>query len=659
MASPKPNLNPVDRIIGFFNPAAGLRRHGARQVLDSINARAHDDSAPNRNRKFYKDRLSPNQIVLQGAAALMAQARHMERNNDIARGILRTMTNNIVGPNGIGIEPQPRRRDGSIHEEYAAALRAAHLEWRKAPEVTGLHTDASMQRLLCRTWLRDGEVFLQELVGTVPGLTHASAVPYSVEMFEADLVPMTFDEGTRIKQGVERNAWGRPIAYYSYKGNPLEGMVPLGFGAQDLKRIPAASVIHVALRDRIGQMRGITEFASIIGRLEDIKDYEDSERIAAKVAAALTAYVKKTNPEGYDPNGTAVDDQGKPIGRDLRLQPGMIIDGLAVGEEIGLIDSTRPNPNVVTFRQGQLRAVAAGVGASYSSIARDYNGTYSAQRQELVEQWINYASLTDAFTGLCIQPGWASFVQAAHISGVVPIPKDVQPGTQDDALFVAQAMPWIDPMKEAQAMIELTKAGFASEVESIRRRGKNPREVLEQIKQWRKEVKREDLIFSSDHANEKGVNPAPPAPDANGQATANAAASAAAQQHAITSMAAGVMAMASREQSPAPVNIELRTTDIESSVKSAINTMAQAHADHIKNISSEMPINITMPEMPININMPEAPAAVVNLTVEPTPVTVNAPAAQVVVNNAHPASAVQTVQRDENDEIISTTTVYQ
>jgi len=500
------DLNIVDRLVGYISPAAGLRRLGARNAYDKIRAyAAHEAASPSNSRKFYRDRLGPNQIVQQGAGALMAQARHIQRNNDIGRGIIRTMTNNIVGPSGIGIEPQPRRKDGSIHEEYAAALRHAHREWRAAPEVTGLHTDAAMQRLTVSTWIRDGESFAQELIGLTPGLTHASRVPYSLELFEADLCPMGFDQGERIRQGIERNAWGRPIAYHVYRGNPLDGASAISLSTQDLKRISADRVIHVALRDRIGQMRGITEFASIIARLEDIKDYEDSERIAAKVAAALTAYVKKNSPDGYDPASVPVsqrDSDGNPLGRDLRLTPGMIIDGLQVGEEIGLIDSNRPNPNVVTFRQGQLRATAAGVGASYSSIARDYNGTYSAQRQELVEQWINYATLTDAFTGMWVKPVWDGFVQAAHLSGVVKTPPDVMPGTENDALFVAQAMPWIDPMKEAQALVVLTKAGFMSEVEAIRKGGRNPRDVLEQIIQWRKEAARAELILSSDAAND-------------------------------------------------------------------------------------------------------------------------------------------------------------
>jgi len=506
---PKHQPTLIDRVIGYLSPVAGLKRIGARHALNHISAyNAYESATPSRSRKFYYDRLSPNQIVQRSAPAIMAQARHMERNSDIARGILRTMTNNIVGPAGIGIEPQPRRKDGSIHEEYAAALRSAHRTWRAAPEVTGLHTDASMQRLCARTWLRDGEVFAQEIIGPMPGLVHASAVPYSLEMFEADLVPLTLDQGDRIRQGIERNAWGRPIAYYSYRGNPLDGTTPNSYSLQDLKRISADRVIHVALRDRIGQVRGVSEFASVIARLEDIKDYEDSERIAAKVAAALTAYVKKTNPDGYDTTTAATDEYGNPIARDLRLTPGMIIDGLAVGEEIGLIDSNRPNPNVVTFRQGQLRAVAAGVGASYSSIARDYNGTYSAQRQELVEQWINYAALTDAFTGLFVKPCWDGFVEAAALSGAVPKPKDVLPGTENDALFIAQAMPWIDPMKEAEALVVLTQAGFTSEVEAIRKGGRNPRDVLEQIVQWRKEVARAGLVLSSDAANQNTGTPA-------------------------------------------------------------------------------------------------------------------------------------------------------
>lgn len=489
-------LNIVDRAVAFFNPRAGLERAGARRALAYYEA-----AKPSKQRKTRRDTQSPQQLVASSATTLRAQARHLERNHDIARGILRTLVNNIVGPNGIGIEPQPRTANGEIHEAYAAALRDAWRDWCITPEVTHVHHWSRLQRLMARVWLRDGEIFGQMLTGAVPKLDHGTRVPFSLEMFEPDLVPMDYGDGDRIFNGIQRNGWGRPTGIYAYRANPLDAAVMPR--ASDLKLIPMENVLHLAAIDRLGQLRGVSEFASVISRLDDIKDYEESERIAAKIAAALTAYVKRGSPEHYEPpEPSEKDSDGNPLPRDLRIAPGMIIDSLAMGEEIGLIDSSRPNPNLVTFREGQLRATAAGIGASYSSISRNYNGTYSSQRQELVEQWVNYAVLTDEFVGQTIQPVWQRFVLAAHLSGVARRPREVVEETADDALYVAQQMPWIDPLKEAKSWVELNRAGHASEVEAIRKRGGNPRDVIEQISSFRKAAKDKGLVFSSDAAND-------------------------------------------------------------------------------------------------------------------------------------------------------------
>lgn len=492
-STPKIQLNLLDRIVSAIAPNAGLRRLHARHVLNQYEA-----AKPSRLRKSARDNRSPDAQVQQGAVVLRGLARNLEQNHDIARGALRTMVNNVIGPGGIGIEPQPRRRDGSIHEEYALALREGWRNWCLNPEVTQKHHWAKVQRLVCNTWFRDGECFSQRLKGTVPTLDHATRVPYSLELMEPDLVPMDlFDESKGIQQGIERNTWGRATGYWCYKAFP-DGL-SWSKRNYDVKRIAAANMHHIASVDRIGQIRGVSIFASVITRLEDIKDYEESERIAAKVAASLTAYVKRGGPENYGDINPAAPESGG--ARHIGMSPGMIIENLNPGEEIGMIDSNRPNPNLITFRSGQLRAAVAGIGASYSSVARDYNGTYSAQRQELVEQWINYAVLTDDFVGQYVQPVWQDFVEIAHISGVIKAPKDVDPDTMDDALFVGQSMPWIDPLKEALAWTALVQAGFASEVEVMRKRGANPRDVLEQINAHRTATGKMGLYFSSDFAN--------------------------------------------------------------------------------------------------------------------------------------------------------------
>lgn len=487
-------MNPFDALVAWFHPVAALRRQAARRAMASYEA-----ASPGRLRKFYRERHSPNKLVEQSAPALRAQARHLCRNHDLARGALRVLVNNVVGPAGIGIEPQPRRRDGTIHDEYAGALRNAWRDWTLCPEVTRRLTWAKTQRTMARTWIRDGEALAQQLAGPVPMLDHGTRVPYSLELLEPDLLPLEYSDGGRITQGVERNAWGRAVAYHLLRAHPFDTGIMIR--AENLKRVPADMMLHLAELERIGQVRGVSEFASVITRLEDIKDYEESERVAAKIAAMMTGYVKRGNADLFDPTRQEKDEQGNVKPREIALEPGMIFDGLGVGEDVGIIDSQRPNPNLVTFRQGQLRAVAAGLGASYSSVSRDYNGTWSAQRQELVEQWVHYAVLTDDFTGMFVRPVWERFVAVADLSGVVPMPADLQEGSADDALFVGQSMPWIDPIKEATAWRMLTQDGFASEVEVMRRRGVNPRDVLEQIDAWRKDVKSRGLVLTSDAAH--------------------------------------------------------------------------------------------------------------------------------------------------------------
>lgn len=477
-------MNAIDRLIAYLAPTAALRRRAARAVL------AHYEAAePSRLRQFHRERGSQNEIVQRGAVGVRAQARHLARNHDLARGALRVMVNNIVGPKGVGVDPQPRMADGSIHQEYARQLLEAWRDWKRRPEVTQRFPWTRLQRSLAWSWLRDGEVFGQMITGTRPDLDHGTRVPFSIEAFEADWVPMDLnDESRGIVQGIERNAWGKPRAIHVIRQPANRMGLPY---SQNTVRIPWERMLHIATLDHIGQVRGVSEFASVITRLEDIRDYENSERVAAKIAAMLTAFIRKGAPDTYAPQ-----EQDSPP-RQINLSAGTIIDDLGPGEEIGLVDSKRPNPNLITFRQGQLRAVAAGLGASYSSVSRDYNGTYSAQRQELVEQWVHYACLTDDMVGELQQPVWEEFVRACHLSRVVPIPSDVVPGTEDDAMYIAAAMPWIDPVREATAWQILIDQGLASEVEAIRRRGQNPLDVLEQIKQFRDRAAELGVQFSA------------------------------------------------------------------------------------------------------------------------------------------------------------------
>jgi lambda family phage portal protein len=336
----------------------------------------------------------------------------------------------------------------------------------------------------------------KNLTGFIPSLDHGTEVKFTLEMLESDMCPLIYDDPAhRIVQGIQRNGWGKPINYYLYRQHPGDLNV-FTAKALDLTPVSADRINHLRVRERITQLRGISVFTSVMTRLDDIKDYEESERIAAKIAASMAAFIKKGQPDMYEPNsdGTA---------RSLRFSPGMVFDDLSPGEEIGMIDTNRPNPQLIEYRKGQLRAVAAGTGVNYSTIARDYDGSYSSQRQELVEGWANYQVLTSEFTSGLVQPVWETFVKMAIIDGLVKVPADIDPLSLDDALFIGPSMPWIDPLKEIKGNSEGERAGYIAGPEIIRKRGGNPRDVLEQEARWRRQLKTAGLVSSSDPANDK------------------------------------------------------------------------------------------------------------------------------------------------------------
>lgn len=495
-----PSLNPLDRLIAAISPGWGVSRLRHRATLAYYEA-----VKTSRLRRARTKDGTGDAAVAGNAQKLRAYARDLERNHDISRGALNRLVQNVVGPAGIQIEPQPRTKSGEIHDAFARQILTLWRDWSRRPEVTWQHDWPSAQRMLCRAWVRDGEAFAQLLAGPVASLDHGTAVPLSLELFESDSVPLDYsDEGKGIVQGVERNAWGRSVAFHLYKTDPSKTYRLIT--AADLKRIPSERMLHVKLIDRMLQARGVSIFASVIARLDDIKDYEESERIAAKVAASMAAYIKKGVPDQY---AQATDENGEPVARNMKFRPGVIIDDLQPGEEIGMIDSKRPNPELVNFRNGQLRAAAAGMDVSYSSFARDYNGTYSAQRQELVEQWAAYSTLSAEFGSRMVLPVYERFLMAASAAGLLKPPADLDIVSLDDAILVGPQMPWIDPLKEALAWQELEAAGYASGPEIVRRRGQNPRDVVEQEANWQKLRQEKGLAMQPGQVDPVQLNNAP------------------------------------------------------------------------------------------------------------------------------------------------------
>lgn len=489
-------MNNIDKIIAPLFPGWAASRLRARHMVSAY-ARAYEAAKPGRLHKKRTDRGNGDSAVLEAGDSLRMQARHLDENHDLAKGVLNTLVNNIIGV-GIRVEPQVKDRQGNYIAEFGNKLLELFRDWSMLPEVTGeLHWHA-VQRMACRSWLRDGEMIAQLLEGDIAGLDHGTRVPFSVELIEADLLPFELnDEKRGIVQGVEKNKWGRPRAYHILKEHPGD---PNNYSFYlDTKRVKAENIVHLKLSDRIRQTRGVSVFASVLHRLDDIKDYEESERVAARVAAAMCAFFRKS----IDGAPVTTTQDGASQSRTMKMAPGMIFDNLLPGEDIVSIESKRPNAGLEPFRNGQLRAVAAGTYTGYSSISKNYNGTYSAQRQELVEQYVHYAVLREHFIERFVRPVWVRFVRMALLSKAIEKPAGVNEDTFFDADFRGPSVPWIDPLKEINAEEKAVQAGFKSRSQVIRERGANPQDVNDQIKRERDDESSKGLVFTSNPSHDK------------------------------------------------------------------------------------------------------------------------------------------------------------
>ena len=463
-------MDALTRILSWFAPGAAASRLQAKRRLAHAH-RAYEAAKSSTYRPTRGGVSSADAVIYEAGDRLRQFARYLDENSDLAVGILDDLVTNVIGQ-GIGVEPMAARADGTPLDELNRRLRDLWLKWWDRPEVTGELPGTELERIIARTLLRDGEVFVQHVLGRGPG---AAGVPYALEAIEPDLVPGDY-QSNGYRQGVLKDTWGRPLSYAVYKTHPGDSYGLGGSMRPEVKIVPSSSLLHLKLARRLHQTRGVSVFHAVLTRLDDVRDYEESERIAARVAAAMTAYIKR-GPD-YQPIDVTSTTQGE---RAFEMAPGMIWDQLAPGEDVGVIASDRPNTGLEAFRSAMLRACAAGTGARFSAIARDYRGTYSSQRQELVEGAQHYRRIFDYLARQFYLPVWRTFVDAATLAGRLAIPADTDPDSLYRPELRQPALPWIDPKKEIEAQSLAVQSGFRSRWQVIRDLGGDPQVVDKQL----------------------------------------------------------------------------------------------------------------------------------------------------------------------------------
>lgn len=486
---------------------------------------------------------------------IVARSREQYANNDYVKNFSRVLRRNIIGPNGIALQCKGKDPNGKLDDKANKAVEAAWKKWGEDGncEVTGRLSWLQVKNLAIQTIARDGEVLIRFIYGK-----DAGPMGFSVQLIDPQRIPIFLKrEGVNgenpIRNGIEFNQYGRPVAYYFSKDDTPEKAY-WGSGMPDLfQRVKAEDILHVFLPEYIGQKRGIPWAVSALYRLNQINKFEEASVINARTGATKMGFFKRayetadeitnaatkgntgnaptgaptmnalgefgTNPA--DPwNGDAEDEQA---GFVLDGEPGTW-ESLPVGWEPVPWDPMFPTGEFEGFNKAQLRGASAGMGIAYHTLANDLTDVnFSSIRQGALDERDEWLLLQTWFIGSCVHKVYKKWLSYYLLAGKISLPNGAAiPFAKLDkfseVMWQGRRWQWIDPQKDVTAAaMQLDKLLIAPS-DIIRESGREPEHVWEQTAQDIASMKEKGI---PDELIEKFMSQTGVSPNAKADATSD------------------------------------------------------------------------------------------------------------------------------------------
>jgi lambda family phage portal protein len=431
------------------------------------------------------------------------RCRDVARNNDYAKRYLQLMTTNVVGSTGVRVQVRGRNADRSLDAPGNSIIENAWSRWGSKGICTmdGKLSWLDCQRLFIETLCRDGEVLVQKVKNR--NLPHG----FAIHFIEADYLDDQYnlratESGNEIRMGVEIDKYGKAVAYHLLENHPGADIYAKPTNVVR-KRIPAEELIHVYLRERPHQTRGMPSMTTALTRLKMLDGYEEAELVAARVAAAKMGFFTSPGGDGYV--GSDLEDTHNPV---MEAQPGMF-EQLPAGMTFQSFDPQHPVSAFAEFEKAVLRGIASGLGVNYVSLANNLEGvSYSSIRQGTMEDRDHYRMMQQFMIEHFIEPIFKEWLLMVMTKSAIPIPDTKYDKFADNLIFRARGWNWVDPLKEIQAHVVGLQNGIVTMQDIAAHYGRDVEEVFEQLESERELAEAYGIKTAFQPFGEKA--PAPP-----------------------------------------------------------------------------------------------------------------------------------------------------
>jgi lambda family phage portal protein len=471
--------NLIDRFVGIFAPMAGFQRSIARAELRAFQAAAKD----RKNADWVAKNQSADLAIVTDAATLNARSRQMMRDSHIAKAIKLSKVRNIVGR---GITPIPIATDPAGKElvELNRAAEKGFWDWANDParcDVEGRRNFWAMQALAVGEKVEVGQVFFVKCYTPGIGLQLRA---YETEQLDNTITQCGDNE---VRGGIEVDAMGRAVAYHFFTRNPNDLYNRRDFKSQ---RILRERVIHYFRPERVMQTHGVTELAPVLQRIRDVHKRDDAELWTAYMEACHGISVIQKNAWGANGPGlprppgdtTGTTPTGSPK---YEFAPGMVFRGQP-GDEVKFHAPTRPGGTFEPYNKVNLRGIGAGVDLSYEQVNRDFSqGTYSSQRQTLLEDLRAWRPDQDHLSDTLVQPCYEAWYWFDVVDGRLPLSQmafSADPKRYTEAEYAPDGHDWIDPKTELEGYETALRLFLTTRAKIAGARGDRINKIFDQRK---------------------------------------------------------------------------------------------------------------------------------------------------------------------------------
>ena len=425
--------NFLDNVVGYFNPAAGLKRMQHRAAMDSVR---NYNAATNGRRKgnLLNRNTNASDEVGRYAKQLSGVSQELVRNNPLAQRVKMIFASNIVGA---GVNVDITSKNTRVAKEFAAYFEV----WATSTncDFDGHNTLSGLIWLLCATIVESGGCFIRFHVNA------AMRFPLQLQLIEQTYLDPTKDNNSETEltiNGIKYNENGQIDGYWidiDPTGTNQRGINNSKFYKKD-------EITHVFRRERPGQHLGVSWLAQIATHLDRYETLQDAKVMQQQIAACLAVLIEEA------PNAMGVGNKSESDMID-KIEPGMM-EYVPAGSKVTTV--TPPKADDSTGFIVELKNdMSVGAGLNYQQLTGDYSKfNFASGRMGMIE----FNRSLDCIQNFMVVPQLNKIVD--KLFSIYQIQKGTN--TEINAEWVFPPRAAVNPKEEVDTVVTKVRSGFTT-----------------------------------------------------------------------------------------------------------------------------------------------------------------------------------------------------